>query len=129
MNVQIAVLCALACLAAQAAGAAPSCDINTAPAVPVIKGLAYDQARAALLAAGWQPGHGSQFTDMAGNQSVFHDRGYTELVSCDFNAGTLCRFAFIGRGGVELKVVTTGEENPLLDSRAVVNGAEIGCGE
>ncbi len=127
MNVRVASLCVLTSLAGSPALAAPGCDTAGAPAVPVIKGLAYDQARAALLAAGWQPGHGSRFTDMAGNQSVFHDRGYTELVSCDFNTGALCRFVFVGRGGVTLKVVTAGEENPLLDSKAVVSGAEIGC--
>ena len=97
--------------------------------MPVIKGLAYDQARAALLAAGWQPGHGSQFTDMAGNQSVFHDRGYTELQSCDFNQGAPCHFLFTAHGNLELKVITTGEENPLLDSKATVSGAELGCSE
>ncbi len=129
MNARLAAFCTLMCLAAHAASAAPGCDLAGAPAVPVIKGLAYDQARAALLAAGWQPGHGSQFTDMAGNQSVFHDRGYTELQSCDFNQGAPCRFVFTGHGNVELKVVTTGEENALLDSKAVVSSAEIGCAE
>ncbi len=129
MNARIAIFCVLTCLAAKTACAAPACDTAGAPTVPVIKGLPYDQARAALLAAGWQPGHGSQFTDMAGNQSVFHDHGYTELQSCDFKQGAPCHFLFVGHGNVELKVVTTGEENPLLDSKAVVSGAEIGCGE
>ena len=127
MNVRIAALSI--CLAAPAAQAAPSCNLAAAPEVPVIKGLAYDQARAALLAAGWQPGHGSRFTDMAGNQAVFHDRGYTELVSCDIAQGAPCRFVFTGRGDFQLKVVTTGEENTLLDSKAVVSGAELGCQE
>ena len=129
MNARLAAFCTLACLATHAAFAAAGCDLAGAPAVPVIKGLSYDQARAALLAAGWQPGHGSQFTDMAGNQSVFHERGYTELQSCDFTQGAPCHFRFVGRGNVELKVVTTGEENPLLDSKATVSGAEIGCAE
>ena len=128
MIVRIVASCALACLAANAARAAPGCDLAGAPTVPVIKGLPYDQARSALLASGWQPGHGSQFTDMAGNQSVFHDRGYTELQSCDFNAGAPCHFLFTGHG-VELKVVTKGEENPLLDSKAIVNSAELACAE
>ncbi len=129
MNARLAAFCILTCLANHVALAAPGCDLEGAPAVPVIKGLSYDQARAALLAAGWQPGHGSQFTDIAGNQSVFHERGYTELQSCDFNQGAPCRFRFVGRGNVELKVVTTGEENPLLDSKAIVSSAEIGCAE
>ncbi len=128
MNLRTLACCALTCLADQTAHAA-ACDLASAPSVPVIKGLPYVQARTALLAAGWQLGHGSQFTDMAGNQSVFHDRGYTELQSCDFKQGAPCHFLFVGHGNVELKVVTNGEENPLLDSTAVVNGAEIGCSE
>ncbi len=116
-------------LQVQPARAAPACDPTAAPAVPVIKGLVYDQARSALLAAGWQPGHGSQFTGMAGNQSVFHDRGYTELLSCDFSQGAPCHFVFDGRGGVELRVTTSGEENTLLDSKAVVTGAELACSQ
>ena len=127
MNVRTAVFCMLGCVAACPAYAAPACDLANAPSVPVIKGLAYDQARAALLGAGWQPGHGSHITDMTGNQSVFHDRGYTELQSCDFNQGASCHFLFVGRGNVELKVATMGEENALLDSQAMVNGVEIRC--
>ena len=126
MHVRLGFLCALACAQAHAA---PACDLAAAPAVPVIRGLPYDQARAALLQAGWQPGHGSQFTSLSGNQSTFHDRGYTELVSCDFTQGAPCHFVFAAHGGVVLKVGTTGEENPLLDSKAVVSGAEIACGE
>ncbi len=129
MNMQLAVFGMLASLASVHASAAPSCDVDKAPPVPVIKGLAYDEARTALLAAGWQPGHGSQFTDMAGNQSVFHERGYTELLSCDFNQGAPCRFEFLSKGDVKLSVVTAGEENPLLDSKAMVTGAALGCAE
>ena len=129
MIVRVAAVCVLTCLASRAVLAAPACDLAGAPSVPVIKGLAYDQARAALLAAGWQPGRGSQFTDIGGNQSVFHERGYTELQSCDISQGAPCHFRFVGHGDVELRVVTTGEENPLLDSRAVVSGAELGCAE
>jgi hypothetical protein len=104
-----------------------ACDLSAAPAVPVIKGLDYDHARTALLAAGWQPGHGSQFSDMAGNQAVFHDRGYTELISCSFDQGTACHFNFNGKGDTLLKVTTMGEENPLLDAKAIVRGADLGC--
>ncbi len=104
-----------------------SCDLGAAPPVPVIRGLSYDQARAALLAAGWSPGHGSQFSELSGNQSVFHDRGYTELRSCALNGKATCSFEFVGKGGVLLKVITTGEENPVLDTKAIVDGADLTC--
>ncbi len=128
MNVPFAAFCVLT-ITASTAFAGPTCDMAGAPSVPVIKGLPYDQARAALLSAGWQLGHGSQFTDLAGNHSTFHDKGYTELQSCDVTQGAPCHFLFVGHGNVQLRVATTGEENPLLDSKAIVSGAELGCVE
>ncbi len=106
---------------------ASGCDLSAAPVVPVIKGLSYDEARTALLTAGWQPGHVSKFAGVAGNESVFHERGYTELVSCTVASGAPCRFQFSGKGNTLLTVTTSGEENSLLDSRAVVSGADLGC--
>jgi hypothetical protein len=129
MSSRAALLCAAFCLFARTAEAAPACDASAAPEVPVIKGLTYDQARAALLAAGWKPGHGSKFDDMAVNQSVFHERGYTEVVSCDFDPAAACRFQFVGPGHVLLKVMTKGEESVLLDTKAMVTAAELGCEE
>lgn len=126
MKLSAAILYGVISLPACAA-AAPACNPAAAPPVPVIKGLPYDQARKALLAAGWTPGHGSQFTDLAGNQAAFHDRGYTELRSCGLGQGTPCRFIFAAKGDVALTVTTTGDENPLLDTQAVVDGAELGC--
>ena len=98
-----------------------------APAVPVIKGLPYDQARTALIGAGWAPGHGSQFSELSGNQVAFHDRGYTELRSCSLGAGSPCRFDYTGHGFL-LRVTTTGEENTVLGAKAVVDRAELDCG-
>jgi hypothetical protein len=126
MKHPLAILCLVSGTPAWATGA-PACDLAGAPAVPVIRGLPYDQARASLLASGWLPGHGSQFSDMAGNQAIFHERGYTELGSCDFGQGNACHFQFAGKGGVVLKVTTSGEENPLLDAKAVVDGAQLAC--
>ncbi len=109
------------------AAAEPACKLASAPAVPVIKGLAYDQARAALLAGGWQPGHGSQFSDMDATQEAFHERGYTELRSCSGSQGTTCHFMFAAGSGVVLEVTTQGEENAVLNTRAVVVAADLGC--
>ena len=121
-------VCAAAVLASGSARAASTCELSGAPVVPVIKGLAYDQARAALLASGWKPGHVSKFSDLTGNEAVFHDRGYTELVSCAVASGAPCLFRFAGAGGTLLTVTTSGEENDLLDSKAVVVSADLGCG-
>ena len=107
--------------------AASGCDLSAAPVVPVIKGLTYDEARAALLASGWQPGRAAKFSDLAGNEAAFHERGYTELVSCAVASESACRFQFAGKGGTLLTVTTSGEENSLLDSKAVVSGADLGC--
>lgn len=109
------------------AAAGPACNVAAAPSVPVIKGLSYDEARASLLAAGWLPGHGSQFSEIDGNQVAFHDRGYTELKSCGLGQGTPCHFAFTAKGAFVLNVTTQGEENPVLESKAVVVAAELGC--
>ena len=101
--------------------------MSSAPVVPVIKGLTYDEARAALLASGWQLGHVAKFSDLSGNEAAFHERGYTELVSCAVASDSPCRFQFAGNGGTLLTVTTSGEENSLLDSKAVVSGADLGC--
>ena len=119
------ITCLLGVLSLPAA-ASPACNVASAPAVPVIKGLPYDQARAALIGAGWTPGHGSQFSELSGNQVAFHDRGYTELRSCTLGPGTPCRFDYTGRG-FTLRVTTTGEENTVLGAKAVVDSADLGC--
>ena len=110
------------------AAAAQACNVASAPTVPVIKGLPYDQARAALTGAGWVPGHGSQFSELSGNQVAFHDRGYTELRSCTLGAGTPCRFEYTA-GGFTLRVTTMGEENTVLGAKAVVDSADLGCAD
>lgn len=125
MNPPLLRACLLAALSTPAI-AASACNLASAPAVPVIKGLPYDQARSALTGAGWVPGHGSQFSELSGNQVVFHDRGYTELRSCTLGAGTPCRFEYTSRGFV-LRVTTTGEENTVLGAKAVVDNADLGC--
>jgi hypothetical protein len=129
MGARVAILSIFLGLYAVAAQAQPDCTLSAAPEVPVIRGLPYDQARAALLAAGWVPGHGSNYDGLTGNQQIFHDRGYTELVSCNFESTTLCYFRFNGKGGTELRVTTSGEENPLLDSKATVSKIDLGCGK
>jgi hypothetical protein len=112
------------CLAATPAAAA--CDLNHAPAVPVVKALTYNEARQAILAGGWQPVTGHPHNDMSSNEAAFGDRGYTELQFCRLSADSLCRFKF-SAGAFALWVTTTGDENPLLDNHATVKAARLAC--
>ncbi len=127
MNARTRLFCVTLGLQALAPSASHACNLAAAPPVPVIKGLDYDHARAALLAAGWTPGHGSEASGIASNQQVFIDRGYTELSSCSLDQANSCHFIFNGTGDVALKVTTEGEENSLLDTKAIVKSAELGC--
>ncbi len=106
--------------------AAAACDLNRAPAVPVVKALPYKQARQAVLAGGWQPVSGHPHNDLSSNEATFRDRGYTELQFCRLSADSLCRFKF-SAGAYALWVTTTGDDNPLLDSQAIVKAARLTC--
>jgi hypothetical protein len=118
-----AIVCAL--IAAQPTRAA-TCDTSHAPAVPVVKGLPYQQARQAILSGGWQGVAGHPHNDLSSNEVTFRDRGFTELQFCRLTADSLCRFKY-SAGAVALWVTTTGDENPLLDSQAVVKAAKLAC--
>jgi hypothetical protein len=103
-----------------------ACDLSRAPAVPVVKGLSYQQARQAILGGGWQAVAGHPHNDLSSNEVTFRDKGYTELQFCRLTADSLCRFRF-SAGDVSLWVTTTGDENPLLDSTATVKAARLAC--
>jgi hypothetical protein len=116
----------LSVLLAQPAWAA-SCNTAKAPPVPVIKGLPYQQAREAILAAGWQPLPGHPHNDLSSNETTFRDRGWAELQFCRLTADSACRFAFTVAAGFTLWVTTTGEENTLLQNQATVKSATLAC--
>jgi hypothetical protein len=119
----------MTCAAAMVVAAAPAraaCDTAHAPAVPVVKGLPYQQARQAILAGGWAVVAGHPHNDLSSNEQTFRDRGYTELQFCRLTADSLCRFKF-SAGGVVLWITTAGDENPLLDSQATVKAAKLAC--
>jgi hypothetical protein len=107
---------------------AASCDTTKAPPVPVVKGLAYPQARQAILSGGWQAVTGHPHNDLSSNETTFRDRGYTELQFCRISADSLCRFKF-SAGNVVLWLTTGGEENPALDTQAIVKGAKLTCSD
>lgn len=114
-------------LAVAASGAArAACDTSKAPAVPVVKGLAYQQARKDILGAGWQAVAGHPHNELSNNEVTFRDKGFGELQFCRLTNDSLCRFKYAA-GDVALWVTTTGDENPLLDSQAVVKAARLTC--
>ena len=103
-----------------------ACDTSKAPVVPVIKGLPYAQARTALLGAGWQPVAGHPHNDLSSNEVTFRDRGFTELQFCRLTDDSPCRFEFTA-GGAALWVLTTGDENAMLGTQAMVKLARLAC--
>ena len=115
-------------LAAAQPARAASCDLGHAPAVPVVKNLPYKDARAALLSHGWAPLAGKPHNGLSDNETSFRERGFTELQFCRLTGDSLCRFAFAAPGGVTLWLTTTGDENPILGSQAIVSSAKLACG-
>ena len=107
---------------------AANCDLGHAPGVPVVKNLAYKDARAAVLSRGWSPIPGRPHNALSDNETNFRDRGFTELQFCRMSEDSLCRFAFRA-GPVTLWLTTTGDENPALGSHATVTAAKLACSE
>ncbi len=101
--------------------------MSHAPAVPVVKGLPYKQARSAILAGGWAPVAGQPHNNLSDNETNFRERGYTELQFCRLTADSLCRFEFGSPAGVKLWITTAGDENPALGTQAMVKSAKLAC--
>ena len=110
-----------------AAAHAQACDQAHAPAVPVVKGLPYKDARQAILGTGWQPATGHPHNDLSSNESTFRDRGYSELQFCRLTADSPCRFKFVGAHDTALWITTTGDENVALSTQASVKAAKLAC--
>ena len=114
---------ALLCAAARAA----PCDVGKAPAVPVVTGLPYKDARQAILASGWKLTVGHPHNDFSINETTFRDRGFNELQFCRLTNDSPCRFKFTSPQNVVLWITTTGDENPTLGSVASVKAAKLAC--
>ena len=125
-RIRIFVLAALAAHAAPWAASAAACDTAKAPTVPVVKGLPYAQARTAILATGWKAVVGHTHNDMSNNEATFRDRGYAEMQFCRMTDDSPCRFEF-SAGPVSLWVSTTGDENAMLSTQAVVKSVKLAC--
>jgi len=123
---QLTLLAALGLMAQTAVVHAASCDTAKAPPVPVVKDLPYEQARQAVLAAGWQAVTGHPHNDLSSNESTFRDRGFTELQFCRISADSTCRFKF-AQGPYLLWLTSTGDENTALQTTATVKAAKLTC--
>jgi hypothetical protein len=93
--------------------------------IPNLFGLDYDDARARLIEAGWQPcmNHWSYADNMDiryGNGPVFWQKGYHEIESSSGTGYAICSFKFVDVYGNTLKVITGGEEYPDEDIKASV---------
>ncbi len=128
VRIRTILVAALAQLAAagMASAAFAACDTTKAPVVPVVKGLPYGQARTAIFATGWKAVVGHPHNDMSNNEVTFRDRGYTELQFCRLTDDSPCRFEF-SAGDVALWIATTGDENAMLSTQAVVQTAKLAC--
>jgi hypothetical protein len=85
------------------------------PALPQIApGTPYGDARAALLAAGWQP-----LRDPEADRCGARDErcaGRPEMVACAGTGMAQCLFAW-QRGGVAIEVITAGEDARVTGMR------------
>lgn len=84
--------------------------------VPNLFGLDYDDARAQLIEAVWQPfmhhwSHADSIDIRYGNGPVFWQRGYHEIESSSGTSSAICSFKFVDVYGNLLKVITAGEED------------------
>ena len=94
--------------------------------VPRIYGLPYEEARARLIAAGWQPArhhwnyqtaeHGLE----SGNGLYFWEQGFHEIENASGTGLAHCTFLFRDLYGTSLVVITAGEVIPELDATAIV---------
>ena len=116
----------LLCLLVAGPAQAASCDTSKAPTVPVVKGLPYETARTAIMASGWKAVVGHPHNEMSNNEVTFRDRGYAELQFCRLTDDSPCRFEYAA-GPVALWVETTGDENAMLSTQAMVKVAKLGC--
>jgi hypothetical protein len=97
------------------------------PAMPLLKGRTYREARNLLLKEGWVPrrnpaSQGDSAGVQLGNGPAFWDEGYHELSTCSATGFDLCRFEYNdAQGDHTLVVITAGAEDPEEDAVALVD--------
>lgn len=93
---------------------AQDCTSRTAPSVPEVTGVDYPQARASLIASGWQPFLDRKVIEAQGEPKISekwaHDAGYFEMQSCSGTGLGYCRANFVSKDRVWLRVITVTSE-------------------
>lgn len=95
-------------------------------AIPRIGGLVYEEARAKLIHAGWQPrmnhfSYGQKSDLQCGNGLYFWQKGFWEIVNAWGTGLSQCLFGFTDVYGNVLAVVTVGEILEELGTAAYVS--------
>lgn len=95
--------------------------------IPKIAGLPYEEARALLIGAGWQPlgysmAHASEPTLQAGNGLLFWQKEFYEIINASPTGLAYCRFGYRDAYGNRLTIITSGEVLPELGATAHVCG-------
>jgi len=103
----------------------PQAVAATHTPIPRIAGLTYDEARALLVRAGWQPSmhhwtHASNFDMQYGNGLHYWGKGYHEIRHASGTGLGLCSFGFEDVYGHKLVVVTAGEVIEEINATAYV---------
>ncbi len=100
--------------------------------VPDVKGKSYDEARKMIIADGWKPVAQEDEVAMApggvatsGNGKIFWERGYVEVDACAGTGLGQCAFTFFDGGGMNLFVVTVGEQKEDNSENATVSEAYV----
>lgn len=93
--------------------------------IPRITGLTYDDARALLVRAGWQPSmnhwtHAQNFDMQYGNGLHYWSKGYHEIRHASGTGIAMCSFGFEDVYVHKLVIVTAGEVIEGLDATAYV---------
>lgn len=106
---------------------------TTHAAVPKMDGLKYAVARKTLLAKGWQPlqthKDATPFEISMGNGPTFWKKGFREVKHCSPTGTGACTFLFKDQSGNQLRVFTSGEEDPAGGYAASVDGHAWDCAD
>lgn len=105
---------------------------ETLPDLLNIKGLAYHEARPAIISIGWRPlqtlyeGRENYKVDaMSGDGKIVWTKGYHELKSCTGGGPPYCAFLFQNKNGDQLRIVTKGEQWDNLSHSPKVVGYKL----
>jgi len=110
---------------------AQRCQPTRHASLPTVTKRTYDDARKALIAAGWKPFQMHKVRDdvdiSEGNGPIFWQRNYVEVEACSGTGLAPCAFLFIDTYGNRLRISTAGEEVPEAKVHAIVTEVRYVC--